>query len=100
MRYIAHNGKWIPENEHRRNQGHSSRTLYFSIFKSEYNPGLGQYVGSRGDIRAACDRIESETGSRPVEMGTESGKVNPKFKEISVPRGAVDAIRARNGRKS
>ena len=62
------------------------RTVYFSVTKGEYNHGLGTYVGNRGDVRSALNKIEDETGSRPVEMGTESGKMKQKPMDLSVTR--------------
>lgn len=84
MRYIAQNGKWIPENEYKREP---KDTLYFTVFKGGFNPGLGCKVGSKADVKAACSRIEQETGSRPIEIGNEKTKLKPRMADYTLPRG-------------
>ena len=92
MRYIAQNGKWVPENRVKRRR--PKRTLHFSIFKGEYNHGLGEYVGSKADVNSACSKIEEQTGSRPVELGNEKPKENPKLQDMTVTREEYEAANA------
>ena len=89
------NWKWVLESEYRK--ASPKRTLYFSVFKSGYNPGLGEYVGSSGDVRGALNRIEQETGSRPVAIGDQKHlEKRPTTQDYQLPRGILDAVK--NGR--
>lgn len=55
-----------------------------SIFKGEFNHSLGRHIGSKQDIVDACNKIQDETGSRPIELGNEKPKHAPALQKYDV----------------
>jgi predicted nucleic acid-binding Zn ribbon protein len=54
------------------------------VFKGHFNASLGQYIGSKADIREAQSKIEDKTGSRPVEIGDQKPKYNPPKHDVDM----------------
>lgn len=54
------------------------------VFKGHFNASLGRYIGSQRDITDAQNKIQDETGSRPIELGNEKPKAAPKTQSVDM----------------